>query len=41
MTGWLRLALWILAVATVLTALQRLVIAIGALRRGQSTEGGD
>ena len=41
MTGWLRVTLWILAIATVLTALQRLVIAIGALRRAQTTEGGD
>ena len=41
LTGWLRVALWILAIATVLTALQRLVLAIGALRRAQSTEGGD
>ena len=41
MTGWLRVTLWILAIATVLTALQRLVVAIGALRREQSTEGGD
>ncbi len=41
LTGWVRVALWILAIATVLTALQRLVLAIGALRRAQSTEGGD
>ena len=41
LTGWLRVALWILAIATVLTALQRLVLAIGALRRAQSTEGGE
>ena len=41
LTGWVRVALWILAIATALTAIQRLVLAIGALRRAQSTEGGD
>ena len=41
LTGWLRAALWIMAVATLLTALQRLVIAIAALRRARTAEGGD
>ncbi len=32
MLGWLRLALWLLAVLTVLTAVQRVLIAVHALR---------
>lgn len=32
MLGWLRLALWLLAVLTVLTAVQRLLLAVCALR---------
>lgn len=39
-TGWLRVTLWILAILTVLTALQRLYLAVNALR-AQAAEGGD
>ncbi len=39
-TGWLRLALWMLAILTVLTVLQRLYLSAAALR-AQAKEGGD
>ena len=39
-TGWLRVTLWMLAILTVLTALQRLYLAVNALR-AQAAEGGD
>ena len=39
-SGWLRLALWILAIVTVLTVLQRLYLAAAALR-AKSAEGDD
>ena len=39
-TGWLRVTLWILAILSVLTALQRLYLAAAALR-AQAKEGGD